>query len=255
VAHRLRGVRDAQGNAYIAGKTASTNFPLASPVQNQYNGGEYDAFVAKLSPPNRVVTYTYDGLLRLIGAVESPGNTYAYGYDSAGNRTSVQVNGGTPTSFIYNAANEVAGWTYDNAGNLTGDGTATYSYDALNRTKTVTAGSQTRTNTYNGDGVLVTQVANATTTRYTQDLATSLTQILQTTQGSATTNYLYGAARLASLAGSTRTWYAADGLGCVRRTVADTGTPNAPMLSDTFSIRHSIIPVRSPRSPTPTPHQ
>jgi len=49
--------------------------------------------------------------------------------------------------------------------------------------------------------------------------------VLPTTQGSATTNYLYGAARLASLSGSTRTWYAADGLSSVRRTLADTGTP------------------------------
>jgi hypothetical protein len=139
----------------------------------------------------------------------------------------VQVNGGTPMSYTYNAANEVSntGWTYDNAGNLIGDGTATYSYDALNRTKTVTAGSQTRMNSYNGDGVLVTQVANGTTTRYTQDLASPLSQVLQTTQGSATTNYLYGAARLASLTGSTRTWYAADALGSVRRTLSDTGTP------------------------------
>jgi RHS repeat-associated protein len=169
---------------------------------------------------------------RLIGAAESPDNTYAYAYDNAGNRTSVQVNGGAPTTFTYNAANEVAGWTYDAAGNLIGDGTASSTYDALNRTTAVTAGSQTRTNRYNGDGVLVTQVANSVTTRYTQDLAAPLTQILQTTQGSTTTNYLYGAARLASLSGSTRTWYAADALGSVRRTLSDTGTPNAPVNYD-----------------------
>ncbi len=49
--------------------------------------------------------------------------------------------------------------------------------------------------------------------------------MLPTTPGSTTINYLYGAARLASLAGSTRTWYAADALGSVRRTLSDAGTP------------------------------
>jgi hypothetical protein len=69
----------------------------------------------------RVITYAYDGLLRLTGAAESPGTSYTYAYDLAGNRT----DGGR----TYNAANQVNGFTYDNAGNLTGDSTATYAYD------------------------------------------------------------------------------------------------------------------------------
>ncbi|HEY3231835.1 MAG TPA: hypothetical protein VGJ87_21575, partial [Roseiflexaceae bacterium] len=67
-------------------------------------------------------------------------------------------------------------------------------------------------------------MANGTTTRYTQDLAAPLSQVLQA-QGSTTTKYLYGLDRLASVAGSARTWYAADALGSVRRTLSDTGTP------------------------------
>ena len=35
----------------------------------------------------RTIAYTYDGQQRLIGAAESPGTTYAYQYDVAGNRT------------------------------------------------------------------------------------------------------------------------------------------------------------------------
>ena len=46
--------------------------------------------------------------------------------DLAGNRTSVQLNGGTPTTTTYNAAN------------LPNDGTAAYTYDALNRRVAVT---------------------------------------------------------------------------------------------------------------------
>ena len=62
------------------------------------------------------------------------------------------------------------GWQYDAAGNLVGDGSSTYTYDALNRLRTVTAGSQTRSFSYNGDGVLVQQVANGIATRFAQDL-------------------------------------------------------------------------------------
>src|SRR5207244_2161822 len=75
--------------------------------------------------------------------------------------------------------------------------------------------------TYNGDGALVFDG----TTRYTQDLASPLTQVLQMTQGSATTDYVYGTERLAAVAGSTRTWYVGDALGSVRLTLDDAGAP------------------------------
>ena len=58
------------------------------------------------------------------------------------------------------------------------DGTTSYNYDALNRVKGYTTGGQTRTNSYNGYGTLVAQVLGTTTTRYTQDLASPLSQVL-----------------------------------------------------------------------------
>lgn len=99
----------------------------------------------------RVITYGYDGLQRLIGAVENPGTTFAYAYDLACNRTDVWTNGGLTAHQDYNAANQVSGFTYDAAGNLTSEGWITYTYDTLNR---MTAHSDT-TATYNGAGVLV----------------------------------------------------------------------------------------------------
>jgi RHS repeat-associated protein len=143
---------------------------------------------------------------------------------TAGNRTSVQLNGGTPSITTYNLANQItnSGFSYDNAGNLTNDGTAAYTYDALSRT---TARGST-TYGYNGDGTLVSQATGGVTTRYTQDLAAPLSQVLQTQVGAATrTDYIYGLNRLASLNGGVKTWYAADALGSVRRTVADAGVP------------------------------
>jgi hypothetical protein len=51
-------------------------------------------------------------------------NSYAYGYDRAGNRTSATQNGAT-TSRSYDAANQVVGWSYEAAGNLLNDGSTT----------------------------------------------------------------------------------------------------------------------------------
>jgi Beta-propeller repeat len=142
---------DSAGNAVVVGSTTSPDFPLGArdPI-----GGLGDlvpiAFVAKLTaattPGTRTLAYSYDGLLRLTSAIERPGASYDYIYDKAGNRTWAQVNGGTPTTFSYNAANQItnAPYSYDLAGNLLTDGTATYTYDALNRAKTV-AGAQSRT--------------------------------------------------------------------------------------------------------------
>jgi len=119
----------------------------------------------------RTITYTYDGLQRLIGAAESPGSTYAYQYDLAGNRTQVAANGATTQQYAYDAANQVQVWTYDPAGNLTGDGTSTNSYDDTRarvpgRLTAGNVGAQGSTYSYNGDGTLVGQASGGVITGY-----------------------------------------------------------------------------------------
>ncbi len=163
---------------------------------------------------------------RLTGAVESPGSSFAYRYDLAGNRTGVTVDGTAALTDTYDAADQVVGWTYDNAGNLTNDGTTSYSYDATNDLTKTTAGAQIDDYVYNGDGTLVSQTANGTTTNYTQDLAADQSQILAGAVGMTTTDYLYGqdTAPLAALTGGTRTWYGIDGQGSVRQSLDDSGT-------------------------------
>ena len=142
---------------------------------------------------NRSVSYTYDGLQRLTAANESPGTSYAYSYDDVGNRTGVWLNSTRVVTQTFNTANQVDGFTYDAAGNLSNDGSTTYGYDTLGRL--IERGAAVYA--YNGDGVLVVHSDASTTTRYTQDLASPLTQVLQTTAIS-TTNYLYGLDRLAA---------------------------------------------------------
>jgi hypothetical protein len=57
-----RGVAiDAEGNWYLTGQTASTNFPTANPLQSA-NGGSYDAFLTKINATGTAILFsTYLG--------------------------------------------------------------------------------------------------------------------------------------------------------------------------------------------------
>ena len=188
----------------------------------------------------RTLAYIYDGLQRLIGAQESPGTAYAYQYDLAGNRTQMAANGATTQQHTYDAANQVVGWTYDAAGNLTGDGTATNSYDALGRLTAGNVGAQGSTYSYNGDGTLVGQATGGVTTAYAQDLAGGQSQVLAIATGSGagavTTDQLWGADRLASLNPATgaRAWYGYDGQGSARQLLNDAGHVTASANYDPY---------------------
>jgi hypothetical protein len=77
---------DASGNAYVAGSTASTNFPTKNPFQPTNHGGNpfSDAFVAKINSSGSAFVYsTYlGGSNSDVGngvAVDSTGNAYVIG--------------------------------------------------------------------------------------------------------------------------------------------------------------------------------
>src|SRR5215470_16498427 len=80
---------DASGNAYVAGKTGSINFPTKNPLQPASGGGD-DAFVAKLDPSGSALVYsTYFGGSALDEAhgiaVDTAGNAYVTGQTSSTN--------------------------------------------------------------------------------------------------------------------------------------------------------------------------
>jgi len=109
-----------------------------------------------LTLPNGVVTeYAYDVASRLTGLTYKLGTTtlgaLTYAYDASGNRTVVGGNWArtglpaTLASATYNSANHQltfggATLTYDLNGNLTGDGTNTYSWDARDRLTAISGG-------------------------------------------------------------------------------------------------------------------
>jgi len=77
---------DAAGNAYVTGETSSRNFPAVVGPDTSYNGGDLDAFVAKVNPSGTGLVYA--GFLG--GSDRDWGNSIAV--DAAGN---AYVTGGT----------------------------------------------------------------------------------------------------------------------------------------------------------------
>jgi len=105
---------DASGNAYITGGTYSTevNFPVAAGPDLTYNGGNYDAFVAKLNASGTALVYCgyIGGSAYDVGnavAVDASGNAYITGTtDSTASSFPVAVgpdlthNGGYDDAFV-----------------------------------------------------------------------------------------------------------------------------------------------------------
>ncbi len=156
--------------------------------------------------------------------------------------------------YVYNGANQVKCvdadnsatcngaeflWVYDAYGNLLNDGATTYTYDAANRLKTVTASGVTTSYVYNGDGDRVSQTVGAVTTTYVIDPAPALTTVLSETTGAATTRYLYGLDLAAQNDGANTRYLEYDGLGSVRQLTDSTGVVNLAQTFDPYGNGYS----------------
>ena len=168
-------------NYYVgdANATACSESPSGWPTGTNNNGnvaGYYfnDAVHTGLK---HSATYTYDTVNRLSSAIATGSiaynQTFTYTGDGStgqyGNLTCAaspaEVNCLAPT---YNAANNritTSGYAYDAAGDVTGDGTYTYTWDAEGRlTKVAQSGTTISTNTYNALGQRVRDVTTSVTT-------------------------------------------------------------------------------------------
>jgi RHS repeat-associated protein len=100
------------------------------------------------SSQTHTAAYAYDNVNRLGTAVATGNSTYnlTFSYDRYGNMTcqlNGQTNGPCPNWTFNSGTNRIttSGFTYDAAGNLTGDGTYTYEWDAEGRLKSVNSGA------------------------------------------------------------------------------------------------------------------
>ena len=118
-------------------------------------------------------TFDYDGMNRLTGVVDNGGWSRYFGYDQHGNMwlcgwPGLPPNGSTPaatycsqnSSSLFNGANQIAGNSYDAAGNLLSLAGSDFTYDAENR---ITGASQSgigiRYYLYEGAGRRVQEVS------------------------------------------------------------------------------------------------
>jgi hypothetical protein len=99
---------DGYGDLFISGNTASTTFPTLNPIQSQYGGGSYDAFVMELSPAGSLLYSTYLGGngedLGDGAAIDALGNLYVVGYTYSTNFPTVNPiqsgNAGSSDAFL-----------------------------------------------------------------------------------------------------------------------------------------------------------
>jgi RHS repeat-associated protein len=146
-----------------------------------------------LTYPNGVVTsYGYDNANRLltINHVKTPTTIEAltYQYDTSSNRISLNRANATASpipaavsSNSYDAANEQTQFngvtqTFDANGNLTNDGTNTYTWDARNRLTGI-SGGVTASFVYDGLGRRKSKIINGTTTGFWYDGSDMLAEL------------------------------------------------------------------------------
>ncbi len=172
------------------------------------------------------IDYSYDDLSRLLAADYfaawdgvNPVRDYTFAYDVAGNRTSEVVNvDGSPFSsqtHTYDAANRISstGFAYNDAGQMTADGTLSYSWDRAGRL----LGAGDSSYAYNGLGQRVQQTVSGVVTDYLLDVQPGLAKVIAATTGANTERYVHERGLL-SQQDSAGDWHWAvnDGLGSVR---------------------------------------
>ena len=159
-----------------SGMSGGTGGPLYSVSVNYFNNGDIQSSADSANGP---WSYTYDDFNRLNTAVRT--DTTHWGcsesYDRYGNRWSQQPYGGTgytcgSFSNSFGSNNRIAtGYGYDAAGDVTGDGTYTYTYDAEGRISAVSGSGTSASYVYNAEGQRVRKTSSGVSVDYLYDLA------------------------------------------------------------------------------------
>lgn len=201
----------------------------ANPLSYAANG----SIVATNDSVNGNWTFGYDDFNRLLSASKT-GDSYTYDYDRFGNRW--HQNGIQPSSLSFDANNHIAagnGVTYDAAGNVTNDGSHSYTYDAENRLVSVDAGSVTYV--YDADGQRVRQATPDASWDYLYDLNARVLTALNSGDGSWVRTEIYaGAAHIGTYSADTTYFEHTDWLGTVRVRTGPSGAPVQTCTSEWF---------------------
>ena len=123
-------------------------------------------------------SYGYDDMDRLTSLTIGSANPTSWTYDDNGNRATTTDPSSNVTDYNYtsgtNILSSLSGYvsqsfTYDSNGNMTGDGTNTWTYDQRGRMATNVVGSTTTTYSVNDQGLRVKKANTGSTTLYAYD--------------------------------------------------------------------------------------
>jgi RHS repeat-associated protein len=127
-------------------------------------------------------SFSYDNLDRLLTHTTSS-TSYGFSYDATGNRAAKMIGGTSYTNTVSSSSNKLtqvqdvggtANPSYDNAGNVTGDGTNTYSYSDRGRMTSATVSGGSVSFTYNGLEQRAKKSSSGSTGYYVYDEAGQL---------------------------------------------------------------------------------
>jgi RHS repeat-associated protein len=199
--------------------------------------GRLQTLTLKPSPTPVTQGYSYDDAGELSQISYTHGATsddLSYGYDPSGRRTAVWGTYGrvtlpaaTTSNAVYDVGNRLTSWNgaavvHDNNGNLTSDGTFTYTYNPRNQLTLVKQGNQTRGSyTYDGVGRRVVRTIGNSTTKPAYD-GWNLVQERASNGNSVVANYLTGLGLdqpFVRTAGSSTSYYLSDALASTTGTV------------------------------------
>jgi len=168
-----------------------------------YNAGSSDngdvMSIAATGQQSYSRAFGYDPLNRLASMTGTGGSCLglSWSYDAWGNRTAQNATSGTcdTSSLGYNSNNQIvtpSRFQYDAAGDLTGDGSQTYTYDAAGRITAVDGGS-TATYVYDAFGRRARKTVGGVNTDYIRDKDG---QVLAEMDPNWSTGYAYFGGRL-----------------------------------------------------------
>ncbi|MGH8879209.1 MAG: RHS repeat-associated core domain-containing protein, partial [Stackebrandtia sp.] len=144
----------------------------------------------------------------------------------------------------------VTDYTYNQRGELTNAGPASYTYNAAGRTTSTTRTDATTTFTYDGDGRRTRSTLDGATTQYLWEPRSHLLAAETSSDGPSTREYFYGLGPVAFTAdGSNPYYYHTDTQGSVREVVGGTGNTHWKFEYEPFGVtRTSTHPGTGPET-------